>query len=95
VGSGILSLRNPDMTMNGALLIVFGVFFLITAVSGCFGSMCRLVSFLTFYIIAVSINLLLLAVGGIVSLVQTIRRKNVWAEINVQDWILVPLLWIY
>jgi hypothetical protein len=86
VGSGILSLKNPEMTTNGVILIVFGVFFLITALSGCCGSMCRLVSFLTFYIVAVSINLLLLGVGGIISLVQTIQRKTSWARMTVEDW---------
>jgi hypothetical protein len=74
------------MRFNGIILLVFGVLFLVTALSGCCGSMCRLVSFLTFYIVAVSVNLLVLAAGGIASLVQTIQRKNAWSRMTLQDW---------
>ena len=65
---------------------VFGGFYALTALSGCLGGCCRIVSFLTFYMVAIVIDMfLLVGVGGYV-LYQIIKRRDAWNAITQDDW---------
>ncbi|KAI8923939.1 Tetraspanin/Peripherin [Entophlyctis helioformis] len=79
----LLSTNTKDIAIS---LLVFGSFFSLTAISGCFGAMCAISSFLTFYIGAVSIDLLLLLGLGGYSVYRVVAARNDWMALDVADW---------
>ncbi|KAL2913164.1 hypothetical protein HK105_207283 [Polyrhizophydium stewartii] len=69
-----------------ACVLVFGCFFALTAIAGCIGGICAVSSFLSFYIGAVGLDLLMLLGLGGYALWKTFRARNEWMSVSVDQW---------